>query len=119
VSKVQQVLVDRRDGPLIEGRHIFKRCEKLPILTEANVGMAPQTLKKIGVAIDIANAEARRIVRFEALTKRQAQRNVALRVSRREWDIFEGVEGLGPQSGVGKRRPILLPAIGLDCRPRG
>jgi molybdate transport system ATP-binding protein len=90
-----------------------------PIFVEVNIGMDLQALQEIAVHRRVAGTEAGCVVGFETFAQGDAQRNVAFRIGGPQRDVFEPIERFGAQSGIGKDRPVLRPAVRLNRGPLG
>ena len=86
---------------------------------EVDIGVKLQPLDEVVVGLVATRAEGRGVDTFEALAQRHAERHVALGIAGHDRDVLDRVERLGAERRIGERRPVLLPAVGLDLRAFG
>ena len=113
-AQIGAVGVGRADAAFVHGAYIFQLGKHLPMRTNAQVCMHLQAMQQIAVTL-AADAQRRGVVAFEALAQVDAERRIRC-VTKRH--IFQPIERLRTQSGIGKWRPVLLPAVRLDGRAR-
>ncbi len=111
--KIEPITVDRTFHRLA-GREIALELHKGLDPTDPEIRMRFEPAYEIAIRRIARGSKRWRVVGFEAFPKRSAEREIGLRVARRQRDIFECVERLGPQSGIGQDRPIFLPTIEQD-----
>src|SRR6516225_11307558 len=95
LRKVERVPVRRSDYRFPGRVVVLKLYEDLPVLVGPDIGVNILTIQQIVLNGDPADAESSCVECFEALAQIEAERHIALRIIRRQWDVFQIVKRLG------------------------
>src|SRR6516225_4678218 len=95
LRKVERVPVRRSDYRFPGRVVVLELYEDLPVLVGPDIGVNILTIQQIVLNGDPADAESSCVECFEALAQIEAERHIALRIIRRQWDVFQIVKRLG------------------------
>src|SRR6516162_4909014 len=106
LCKVERVPVRWSDYRFPRRVVVLELHKDLPVLVGPDIGVNVLTIQHIVLNGDSTDAKSRRVKSFEALAQIQAEGHIALRIIRRQWNIFQVVEWLGSQARISQYRPV-------------